>query len=101
MASGTIKKQLFKGMQPTSIHNMTTYNESWIATEDCWAIGFIGSDSTGKMAQFLIDTKAISAYSAGNANYLFPICVPIRKGQVVQTRNEAGQRYDISFYKAF
>ena len=35
---------------------------------------------------------------ATGANISHPLCFPVKKGQVIKTRNETGQGYQIYFY---
>lgn len=85
--------------------SITTYNGSWTATENCIMIVDVikAGNSSGYNAMVYVNGNyVISVYdqsnaggSIGNSN---GYGIPISKGDVVTTRNQSGQTYNVKFY---
>ena len=81
-----------------TLHSITTAGESYTATEDCWAVGYIGNSNVAAQAQVFLDGYIICAsYSNPVEGGIAPICFPVKEGQQVTTRNSSGQIYQIGF----
>ena len=86
------------------LHNITTYNASWTATEDCIMIGTVYTTNTtaaqvsfnGNVAismETMSTTAPLPRVGYGNMGFAIP------KGTVVATRNQSSGRYNLKFYK--
>ena len=80
------------------IASLKIANGKYTATEDCWCIGRLAQNDSINGASVSVDNIVMSeAYVAGNSNNTQILVIPIKKGQVVTTRQYGS--YDISFYK--
>ena len=82
------------------IHTISTVNDSWQATQNCWCVGSFGSGTSGSEATVTLsngsNTQTFRSYAGTDSKA--PICMPIQKGQTVSTRDRANQVYDLAFY---
>lgn len=86
----------------TLLHSITTQNDSWQATKDCWVTGFMGrtSVSDGDAVLYIDNVEilrcgASSTVAGGSISY--NVCIPLKAGQTVKTRVDYG-RYSLNCY---
>lgn len=91
----------FAGIDTSRVlHTLTTYNASWTATEDCWCNAGVGASSSAA-AQVSVDGVVIAnTWQPSTSSYnIATFCMfPVKKGQVVSTRNQSSTKYNVTFY---
>lgn len=99
MATGTIKSNHVFIDTSNILHTLSSINEAWTATADCWACGSMWSTASAT-AGVLIDNVDVifGAGAASVANAAFPVFLPVAKGQVIKTRNASNTGYAINLY---
>lgn len=84
----------------SSIGSITIPNGSFTPTQDCWCVGNVSPGTSSSAAQVIVtngsSTKTLIIYVGDNSQV--PVCVPIKAGLTVSTRNKTGQIYDLYFY---
>lgn len=78
------------------ITTIITYNADWEATDDCWCVGFARKNDAGanNPQVFLNNATMVNVTTTDNSTFIFPV----KAGQHVKTRNDAGGTYSITIY---
>lgn len=77
------------------IKTINSYNQSWVATENCWCSGQM--KTSGNVAAWITLDNEWIELNAATVNKGF--CFPVKKGQTVATRNDSSGTYDLRFFK--
>ena len=78
----------------TVVHTFSSSSVSWVATEDCWVVGFIYYEPPmgNSNAYVTVGGAAVSvAFSKSGSTYnsaLGTACAPVKKGQTVRVYSD-------------
>ena len=75
-----------------------TAGMTWTATEDCWIIGYMGSNSATSGTYIKIDGVTVTGSYSNTSQHQAPISLPVRKGAVIETRGGDVMIYEMKAY---
>lgn len=99
MATGTIKSNHLFIDTSNILHTLSSLNEAWTATADCWALGSMWSTASATAGISIDNVDVIYGAGASSvANASFPVSLPVKKGQTIKTRNAQATGYAINLF---
>ena len=75
-----------------------TAGMTWTVTEDCWIIGYMGSNSATTGTYIKIDGVIVIGSYSNTTQHQAPISLPVRKGAVIETRGGDVMIYNLKAY---